>query len=357
MGQLKKQRRGSRGPKYVVAMILKDEAETIAQTLASIKKTLGRSLRAIVVNDTGSTDSTARICIEHGALLRTVPWTDFSTNRNQVLECASAWAAAGDILLVVDGGSLLKGKPTIKDSDANAWNINVWTGRVTCKRPQMFRAGAGWKYAGRVHEAASGPGTVGDSNLIADYCLKDPAREARLPRDLSLLEDDYSARGRFYYAQTLEQLGQKAQAFFWYLHRAERADGWIEERCQAYIRAIPMAPSFALAQWCCGQALKIDPSRGEAWLQFALYGASVAQNDSDWRVVGIAAEQATTCAPYPGAFCIDTEREWRARELVARVAFWTGRKAEAKALWLQLLDETPDHAHVQIRENLKFCDD
>jgi hypothetical protein len=345
-------------PEYVVAMILKDEGETIQQTLKSIKKTLGRSLRAVIVDDTGSSDDTIAICEVFGALVRSVPWTDFSTNRNQVLECAEAYAAAGDILLVVDGGSILRGKPTISGpGDANAWNINVWTGRVTCKRAQMFRAGAGWKYAGRVQEAASGPGTVGDSGLIADYCLKDPAREARLPRDLALLEDDHTARGRFYYAQTLEQLGLKAQAFFWYLHRGERVDGWIEERCQAYIRAIPMAPSLSLAQWCCARALSVDPTRGEAWLQLALYAASVAQNTTDWQLVGHDAECAVETAPDPGAFCVDVEREWRAEELIARAAFWTGRKAEAKALWTKLLKETPEFAHVQIRENLKFCDD
>ncbi len=341
----------------VAVLMLKDEAETIAQTLESVLATLGPELREIVVHDTGSSDDTQDICAMYGAHVHCVAWEDFATNRNRVLKFAEeAYAQPGDALLVVDGGMLLRGAPAYAP-DANAWRVLVKMGAVTCHRPQMFRAFAGWTYSGRVHETASGIGNIGESDLVVDYCLKDTARAARLPRDLALLEDDYTARGRFYYAQTLEQMGCKAQAFFWYLHRAERVDGWWEERCQAYIRAIPLAPSYSLARWCCGKAIDIDKTRTEAWLQLALYGSSCATTEQDWCAVGIAAGLAQQHTPVAGAFCVDTTREHRARELLARAFFWQGHKAEAKAMWLQLLDDAPEYMHLQIRENIKFCDE
>jgi hypothetical protein len=344
---------------YVVSMIVKDEALTIEQTLDSLERTL--PLRVVVIHDTGSSDGTQDICRKRGAHVVDVPWVDFSTNRNQALRDAERYAVEGDALLMISAGALLSGNPELPDPGAgSAWLVKYVLGDTTYFKPMVFVPGREWRFAGMVHEGVTTPPgeSIAEtpSGLVMNFCLRDDARPARWRRDLALLEDDYTPRGRFYYAQTLQLTGDNARAFFWYLHRGARADGWYAERCMAYIRAIHMAPSYDLARWCCGMALEIDGKRGEAWLQFALYAASCAKSPQEWQVVGIAAESALAMAPKPTDLFVDTTREWRARELVARSAFWAGRKAEARALWTQLLDDAPEYAHLQIRENLKFCD-
>jgi hypothetical protein len=345
---------------YVVSMIVKNEAATIALTLASLQRTL--PLRAVVIHDTGSSDGTQDICREHGALVTDVPWVDFSTNRNQALRDAERHVAEGDVLLMISAGALLSGDPALPDpGSGSAWKVRYTLGSTTYYKPMVFVPGKGWGFTGRVHECVTTP--PGESvaqtpcKLTMDFCLRDDARPARWHRDLALLEDDYTPRGRFYYAQSLQLTGDPARAFFWYLHRGARSEGWNEERCQAYIRAIPLAPSYDVARWCCGRALEIDGNRGEAWLQFALYAASCAKTPQEWQVVGIAAGEALARVPKPTDLFVDTDREWKARELIARAAFWAGRKIEARALWMQVLDDAPEYAHLQIRENLKFCDD
>ncbi len=347
---------------YVVCMIVRDEAETIAQTLASIRETLGPELRAIVVHDTGSSDDTPGICEEHGAIVCSQTWVDFSTNRNRALAAGEAHAQPGDVLLMISAGALLRGDPTLPDPGAgSAWKVKYKLGSTTYYKPMVFIPGKGWGFTGRVHECITTPPgeSVAEtsSNLLMDFCLRDDARPARWHRDLDLLVDDYSPRGRFYYAQSLELTGQRALAFFWYLHRGARTDGGYEERSMAFIRAIKLAPSYDAARWCCSKALDVDGTRGEAWLQFALYAASCATSAPEWQVVGIAASEALAHAPKVDALFVDTDREWRARELCARAEFWAGRKAAARALWAGLLDDVPEYAKVQIAENLKFCDE
>ncbi len=341
----------------IACLVVKDEAGTIRQTLDSIRDTLGPELSAIVVHDTGSSDGTPDICGEHGAVVFQVPWRDFSTNRNAVLESASTYAQPSDLLLMLDAGTILRGELGEPSGSAGAWTVTIKLGTITYQRPQIFKPRAGWHYEGRVHEAAVGPGPTGTSGLVVDYCLKDTARPERWQRDLALLEDDHTPRGRFYYAQTLELTSNRATAYFWYLHRGARTDGWYQERALAYIRAISLAPSYVSAKWCCSKALDADATRGEAWLELAKYGAACAASPQDWQAVSICAAEALAFAPAADALFVDTDREWRARELSARAAFYMGHKAAARAVWTDLLSVAPEYFMKQLIENIRFCDE
>jgi len=352
----------------VVCMIVKDEAETIVQTLDSVAATLGPELLTIVIHDTGSTDRTPELCAAWGGAhklvrVQCVLWQDFSTNCNLALADGAARALPGDLLLMLDAGTLLSGDPKLPRPKTlpapSAWNVAIKVGSILTRRPQVFVPGSGWHYEGRIHEAAvhlTGENAI-DCGLVVDYCLADPARPERWHRDLALLEDDYSPRGRFYYAQTLDLIGKRAEAFFWYMHRAARSDGWVQETCMAYIRAIPLAPTYELAQWCAHRAADLCPDRGEAHLQAALYGASCAEGALDWMTVHNYASEALLRVPGPDALFIDMDREWRAQELCARAYFYQGNKSLAKQIWTSVLDDVPEWAQTQIRENLRFCDE
>jgi glycosyltransferase involved in cell wall biosynthesis/cytochrome c-type biogenesis protein CcmH/NrfG len=81
-------------PTISLCMIVRDEAETLARCLESVK---GLICEAIVV-DTGSTDGTQYKAREHGATVFEIPWSDdFALARNHALN-----SATGDWILVLD---------------------------------------------------------------------------------------------------------------------------------------------------------------------------------------------------------------------------------------------------------------
>jgi tetratricopeptide (TPR) repeat protein len=89
----------SPGPKLSVALIVRNAAEALDETLASIR-TLADE---IVVVDTGSTDPTPDVAARHGARLFATPWRDdFSAARNHAADlCAGEW------ILWLDAGERL----------------------------------------------------------------------------------------------------------------------------------------------------------------------------------------------------------------------------------------------------------
>ena len=82
-----------------LCMIVKDEEESLAKCLSSIKSLVDE----IIIVDTGSTDKTKAIAEVFGARVFDFPWTeDFSKARNFSLS-----KAAGDWILVLDGDEVL----------------------------------------------------------------------------------------------------------------------------------------------------------------------------------------------------------------------------------------------------------
>ena len=80
-------------------MIVRDEEETIARALMSVKPVVAE----MIVVDTGSTDRTKEIAAELGAKVYDFPWTDsFSDARNFSLS-----KATGDWILVLDADEVI----------------------------------------------------------------------------------------------------------------------------------------------------------------------------------------------------------------------------------------------------------
>jgi len=85
--------------RLAVAMIVRDEAAVLAETIDSIREVADD----LFVLDTGSTDDTIRIAESSGARVATVPWTDdFSAARNSALDQLDSewvlWLDAGEQL-------------------------------------------------------------------------------------------------------------------------------------------------------------------------------------------------------------------------------------------------------------------
>ncbi|WP_020375659.1 glycosyltransferase family 2 protein [Sulfobacillus thermosulfidooxidans] len=143
----------------VVAMIARNEEETIGQCIESVKPWVD----GIIVGDTGSTDNTRRIAREKGAVVIDIPWTDdFSAARNAVLD-----SVVTDWVLVMDAdeelppgqGQILRElltRPTSECYDVqilspigNGATINTaWVTR-------LFRLYPHIRYKGAIHEQIS----------------------------------------------------------------------------------------------------------------------------------------------------------------------------------------------------------
>lgn len=82
-----------------LCMIVKDEAASLARTLASVAGLVGET----IIVDTGSTDDTVAIAQSHGASVHSINWdNDFAAARN-----ASLRHATGDWVLVLDADEVL----------------------------------------------------------------------------------------------------------------------------------------------------------------------------------------------------------------------------------------------------------
>lgn len=335
-----------------LTLIVKNEAPTIAQTLASARAALGPGPTLIV--DTGSTDGTvdeinrwACEVWEDGlgpVFLHFRPFDDFASSRNHALKLA--WEQA-PLAFMVSAGAIVRGR-AIASPVVQPMTARTRLGNLEYVTPRIFPRG--WRYVGKVHEYAEGPGKLVDSGLIVDYCLKDDERPRRWVRDLALLEDDFTPRGRFYYAQTLECLGRRSQALSAYLARAEIEDGFWQERVISLIRAIPLAGSWADAELYARKALELDGSRGEAWLALARLG----EKDQAWAYVEHCAQKAIACVPRHGALFVDVDREWRANLMIGDSASSRGEFGRACSYWRRALELAGDRMPATERAQLEL---
>lgn len=331
-----------------LTMIVKNEAPSIAITLESARAALGPGPTFIL--DTGSTDATIEEIkrwahtTHRECVIAVRPFDDFASSRNAAL--AGAWKMA-PLACMVDAGVVVTGSldATIQGGKylplappyAWAMTATIRLGSLQYERPQIFPVG--WRYVGRVHEYAEGPPShdrvnrLCSSGLTFSYELRDTARAERWLRDLALLEDDFTPRGRFYYAQTLELIGRRSQAVKAYLDRADMLDGYWQERVVALIRCIPLARNRSEAERYAQAALAIDGSRGEAWLELCRW----ADDARDWAWLKHCADQAILNVPRQGALFVDIDREWRANVYAGDAESSRGNFEGARRYWRRAL--------------------
>lgn len=143
-------------------LIVKNEANTIAKTLASLQENVDK----IIVLDTGSTDGTLDILRAHGVLLFEEPFTTYADTRNRALELAGQHAPSKFTLTLsadetlVGGTELRKYLTDNAGSNAGAFCVMMRSGPRQWPFPRILRTGGGWKFfntAGGFHEQPGGP--------------------------------------------------------------------------------------------------------------------------------------------------------------------------------------------------------
>lgn len=233
----------------VACAIMKNEETEIRTTVESLRACLGPALAGIVIHDTGSTDRTNEIAVELGCVVECRLFDDFASARNAAIVSAIALRPGNEAVWILpfSAGARFSGK--FKGAPGLAMVHTERRGGAEWSKVGPIRAGSGLRYEGRTHECFPiAPDGLAHCGITVDYSADAKDRHPRWELDLLLLENDYSPRGRYYYAQTLDCLGRYAEAFAAYMHRVEQM-GYEPERLRAVANAVRTAQTMRLARF------------------------------------------------------------------------------------------------------------
>jgi tetratricopeptide (TPR) repeat protein len=291
----------ARRPTVGLALIVRDEADTLPALLASIDGAFDR----VALLDTGSTDDTVAVFQAWAA--KQSGMTFAVGNFEWVDDFAAARAAADHLLLY---GPVIGGPPMVDwtcwadadDEIRGAHNLRELAasappelgafgfgydyargpaGECVCylKRERLVRAGAG-RWTGRVHEAqlvAGGVHWVGAD--VAEWVHRKPdtAVAASSPRNRRILrawakDEPHNPRVLSYLGTEYAAIGKLKEALRWFGRYLKVESEWPEERAQAHRRMaqcrlalgdVDGAIDLAL------QALRVHPHWPDSYLTLA----------------------------------------------------------------------------------------
>lgn len=213
-----------------LAMLVKDEAETLPETLPAILP----AIDAWTIMDTGSRDNTRQVVrkllADHPGELLERPFDGFGPSRTALLAAARD---RSDYTLMLDADHVLHVHGDRPDLTADAYLLRIedaWGGSL----PLLTRSDHPFEYRGVAHSylASDQSPTIEPT----DWLTVDGGPGAsveKLERDLELLTEEFAKnpndpRTVFYLAQTHRDLDQPHEAIRFYRLRAEM-DGFDEE--------------------------------------------------------------------------------------------------------------------------------
>jgi glycosyltransferase involved in cell wall biosynthesis len=346
-------------------MIVKNEAHVIARCLASVRPLI--TSWAIV--DTGSTDGTQALVREALAglpgELHERPWRDFATNRNEAIELAEAQA---DYLLIIDADDTLAvpARFALPPLTADCYQLRVADAGTSYLRTHLFRARAGFRYVGVLHEVLIGPAGHSTARIDEVRYLRtnDGARSAdpqKFRKDAAVLEaallaEPDNARYAFYLAQSWRDAGELEKALDGYAKRATMA-GWEEEVWYALYEVARLTARLGrgddavVAAYL--RAYENRPSRAESLTYLAMY---LREKDRIVAAYPFARVASETPRPADLLFLDDAVYAWRALDELAVAAYWMGRHDEALAANQRLLSSAalPAGERARVETNLGF---
>lgn len=322
-----------------LVMIVKDEAETIRDTLLSVRDLIS----GWTILDTGSSDCTCEIVLETmsqenlaykhgppGQIYRETlhPW-DFSKARNRALELAGT---SPGFNLFLSGGEVVKGRPFwsgwIESVHTDVGlNVMIEDGDLKYKQVRLIRRDgeAPLRYVGATHEVLAGSENIDTlaPGIVIVRGPTDPAKaRARLEEDRDILEQDLEhdpqdTRTLFYLGQTHERLGNKGAADMYYSMRID-AGGWQEEVFESHMRLAKMWGEHLHVM----SALTLGPHRAEPLYFLATMAHDRGQHGPAFHFASRASE-----LPYPHKDKLFVQHEiyaWRAHHLAAIHAWYIG---------------------------------
>lgn len=290
-----------------VALMVCDEAESIGETIASLRALLPNP--RIVVFDTSQDDRTARAAELAGAEVRVdVPWAGrYDASYNAALAACEALAEPDDWIFHAYGRRVYSGAWTPPEGAELVTSTEHWNEGCDATRVVAYRARHECRYMGATHEKLYCPQLPAPDSgvrMVRHACAH--PRPDRFERDLKLLEGETDPRSRFYYAQTLAALERYPEAYGAYLARAAmQGQGDDNEALVALWRAIQIAPRhdalLPAVTRMAHAALAIDEQRGEPWMALAEYCLDLGRYDLAGRYAALSLHG----APDPRALFLD----------------------------------------------------
>lgn len=349
-------------PLLGLVMIVRNEAKRIADVLASYRPYIDRWS----ILDTGSSDGTQDLIRRELAAvpgeLYEEPFMDFATSRNRAL----ALHGQATVFTIMPNGDVLQGGAelvrfleTQRRDHAGAYRVRISPGHYY--HPLVMRTGGGWHYKWRTHECAIGPALgpqIPDVVVVRDRGARTDAEwRQRWTRDLDLLhrdrlEDPTDPRPHFYLGQTHECLGQYAEALRFFEQRA-KLGGYFDEVFEAKLRIAKMKTllehPWAEIQQAYLDAYAHDPRRAEPLHALAEHWHGQEQHP----VTRIFATVAADLPKPPTDLFLDEEvYTWKAADLAAISAYYSGRKVEGRRFADQAVRQRP--ADERLRANRAF---
>ncbi|GLV81178.1 glycosyl transferase [Streptomyces lavendulae subsp. lavendulae] len=219
-------------PTICLCMIVKNESAVIERCLASVRD----HIDTWVISDTGSTDGTQQLI--RAALdgipgeLHEEPWTDFGHNRS--LNIAHARGKA-DYLLLLDADLVLRADAPLPPLVADSYMLRH-EGPTEYRIKRLVSGRLPWRYEGVTHEyiTCDRSETVAHLDALAIEDHGDGgSKHDKFERDARLLgaemaRDPDNGRTVFYLANTMRDMGERAEAIRLYERRAAMG-GWGEE--------------------------------------------------------------------------------------------------------------------------------
>lgn len=342
-----------------LVMIVKDEAASIVETIESVRPYIDYFL----ILDTGSTDGTQKLVRKAldgvPGRLEEEPFVDFSTTRNRALdllgtETVFALMLSGDETL--RNGAALRAfcEKAAKADPDGAYHVPIEFGRTIYASSRLTLTTGNWRYVGKTHEVLVPPGrlppvqTVPKARIFHDLSRRDDRdQNTKWERDRRLLaeqmrEDPTDTRAAFYYAQTLDCLGEHEAAIAAYERRLAMG-GWFEEIYESTAR-IARLGNLVGWEWSRVQQKYLDahalsPSRAEPLTAIADHWYA----ERNWPLTYLFAARAAAI-PFPEKATLFIDRtvyEKRAKDLLSISAYHVGEYDAGIEALHELIDRYP----------------
>ena len=275
--------------RVVLLTMVKNEAAILRRLLESVRV----SVQAVIICDTGSTDSTVAVAKEwlgeadKPSAVYTYPFTTFGESRTESFRRCQSWVASQGWpadetwCLVLDGDMVLEGllvpSDLNVDQDVAGISLKQVNGGLVYGNLRLLRSSEPWVCRGSTHEAwVCPPGrrtTTLASPMIQD--LNDGGSRAdKFERDVRLLREDLvampdDARTLFYLGQTYKSMGKSEEAVEVLLKRIA-VGGWDEETYMARVYLGDCSDGdHAVTAWLA--AWESRPARSEAALRLITF--------------------------------------------------------------------------------------
>lgn len=347
-------------------MIVKNEAHIVREVLEAVAPYVDYW----VIVDTGSDDGTQEYIRQKMAdlgipgELHERPWRDFGHNRSEALQLAQGHA---DYIWVMDADDTIEGTLDLRDLTADCYEMRVFC-VTTYWRPQLFKNSVAWRYIGVLHEYAFCDDPHTSARLEGDYQILGRHLGARsrdpmtYQRDCDVLlgavqNNPDDANSAFYLAQSYDDIGDHANARFWWERHTHMGD-WDQMTYYSKLKLAEMMDKLG-EPWpdvmdAYLQAWEYRPTRADALLAIAIHYRVLGRYEMGYLFASRAAS-----IPHPDAdifFVFSDIYQWRAADEQAVCASWTGRQAEALAIWERLLtvEGIPEDQRNRMLENRNF---